>query len=427
MDFALSDEQRAIRDTARSFIDKEVMPLEPEVLRRERARRARPGARASCASCSARPASSASGGSATPEEYGGVDLPARHPVADLDRARPHVRPVPLRRRGRQHPVPRQRRAAAGVPAPDHRGRAGVLLRDHRARRRLRRREHPDRARRDGDDWILNGEKTFITGGHDADFAIVIAVTDRRRATRAAPPRSWSTGRWAGRSEFIQTMGEGGPASLSLRRRPGARRATSSARSAQGFPLAMEWIGKRPLHHPVAGDRRRRAGCWRWRSSTPTPRETFGSPIGDQPGHPVDDRRLGGRAGGGPLAGPARRLDRRPGPGPAARSRRWRSSPARRMVNRVVDRVLQIHGGMGYTRELPIERWYRRGAAVADLRGHRRDAAPAHRPQPALRSPPRRRPPGVTMRLALSSILRESAWRTPERVAVVEGDVRGHLR
>ena len=29
-----------------------------------------------------------------------------------------------------------------------------------------------------------------------------------------------------------------------------------------------------------------------------------------------------------------------------------------MVNRVVDRVLQIHGGMGYTRELPLERWYR---------------------------------------------------------------------
>ena len=26
--------------------------------------------------------------------------------------------------------------------------------------------------------------------------------------------------------------------------------------------------------------------------------------------------------------------------------------------RIVDRVLQIHGGMGYTRELPIERWYR---------------------------------------------------------------------
>ncbi len=29
-----------------------------------------------------------------------------------------------------------------------------------------------------------------------------------------------------------------------------------------------------------------------------------------------------------------------------------------MANQVVDRVMQIHGGMGYTKELPIERWYR---------------------------------------------------------------------
>src|SRR5699024_7239087 len=27
-------------------------------------------------------------------------------------------------------------------------------------------------------------------------------------------------------------------------------------------------------------------------------------------------------------------------------------------NNVVDRVMQIHGGMGYTKEFPIERWYR---------------------------------------------------------------------
>ena len=37
MDFALSDEEKAIRETARTFIRKEVMPLEQEVLRRERA------------------------------------------------------------------------------------------------------------------------------------------------------------------------------------------------------------------------------------------------------------------------------------------------------------------------------------------------------------------------------------------------------
>ncbi|WP_240658556.1 acyl-CoA dehydrogenase family protein [Microbacterium sp. CPCC 204701] len=29
-----------------------------------------------------------------------------------------------------------------------------------------------------------------------------------------------------------------------------------------------------------------------------------------------------------------------------------------MANEVMDRVLQIHGGLGYAKELPIERWYR---------------------------------------------------------------------
>ncbi len=55
------------------------------------------------------------------------------------------------------------------------------------------------ARRDGDDWILNGEKIFITGGNDADFAIVVAVTDPLSGPAAAQPLSWSTARWAGRS------------------------------------------------------------------------------------------------------------------------------------------------------------------------------------------------------------------------------------
>ena len=28
------------------------------------------------------------------------------------------------------------------------------------------------------------------------------------------------------------------------------------------------------------------------------------------------------------------------------------------AGRIVDRVMQVHGGMGYTKEMPIERWYR---------------------------------------------------------------------
>jgi alkylation response protein AidB-like acyl-CoA dehydrogenase len=37
--------------------------------------------------------------------------------------------------------------------------------------------------RKGDSWVLNGNKTFITNGHYADVAVVIAVTDRSKGTR----------------------------------------------------------------------------------------------------------------------------------------------------------------------------------------------------------------------------------------------------
>jgi alkylation response protein AidB-like acyl-CoA dehydrogenase len=32
--------------------------------------------------------------------------------------------------------------------------------------------------------------------------------------------------------------------------------------------------------------------------------------------------------------------------------------ASEMAGRVVDRAIQVHGGMGLSKELPLERWYR---------------------------------------------------------------------
>ncbi|MDX6250654.1 MAG: acyl-CoA dehydrogenase, partial [Kribbellaceae bacterium] len=37
VDFSLTEEQQAIRETTREFVRRELMPLEPEALRRERA------------------------------------------------------------------------------------------------------------------------------------------------------------------------------------------------------------------------------------------------------------------------------------------------------------------------------------------------------------------------------------------------------
>merc|ERR1712179_12389 len=41
-----------------------------------------------------------------------------------------------------------------------------------------------RARRDGDDWIINGSKLYITHGYIADMVIVVAITDSGAKTPA---------------------------------------------------------------------------------------------------------------------------------------------------------------------------------------------------------------------------------------------------
>ena len=46
------------------------------------------------------------------------------------------------------------------------------------------------AKRDGDEWVLNGTKVFITNGGIADVHVVVANVAPSSAT-AARPRSWS--------------------------------------------------------------------------------------------------------------------------------------------------------------------------------------------------------------------------------------------
>jgi len=72
VDFSLSDTERQVRDTVRSFIAKEVMPLEPEVLRNERS--GRPGLEAGVIrDLQLKARKSGFWGVNTPEEYGGME------------------------------------------------------------------------------------------------------------------------------------------------------------------------------------------------------------------------------------------------------------------------------------------------------------------------------------------------------------------
>jgi acyl-CoA dehydrogenase len=355
MDFSLSDEERAIRDTARQFITREVMPLEQEALRRERNHQ--PGLeRSELVELRQKAKKFGFWGLSTPEEYGGMALPAVMQsllwtelgrtfvqftfggeadnilyYANEDQKREFLIPT----------IEGERISCFAITEPGAGSDAANIKLS---------------ARQDGDDWVLNGEKTFITNGNDADFVIVVAVTDREKGVRGGGTTAFLVDRSMGwRSEFIQTMGEGGPAALIFDDvRVPARNILGEI--GQGFELGMKWIGKGRYLIPSngLGIAERALGMAIEHANT---RETFGRPIAANQAIQwmIADSETELEAARWLILRAAWTVDQGEDP-------RHSSSMAKLygagMVNRVVDRVMQIHGGMGYTRELPIERWYR---------------------------------------------------------------------
>jgi alkylation response protein AidB-like acyl-CoA dehydrogenase len=355
VDFSLSDEERALRDTARQFITREVRPLEQEALRRERAHQ--PGLEHSeLRELRQKAKKFGFWGLSTPEQYGGMDLPAvlqsliwtelgrtfvqftfggeaDNILYHADDAQKQEFLLPT--------IEGDRISCFAITEPGAGSDAANITLS---------------ARKDGDDWVLNGEKTFITNGNDADFTIVVAVTDREKGVRGGGSTAFLVDRAMGwRSEFIQTMGEGGPASLIFDNvRVPSRNILGEI--GQGFELGMKWIGKGRYLIPsnALGIAERALGMALEHANT---RETFGKPIGANQAIQwmIADSETELEAARWLILRAAWTVDQGEDP-------RHSSSMAKLygagMVNRVVDRVMQIHGGMGYTRELPIERWYR---------------------------------------------------------------------
>ncbi len=355
MDFSLSDTERAVRDTARDFLRKEVMPLEQQVLRRERD--GLPGLEQSeLVELQQKAKSFGFWGLSTPEEFGGMNLPAVMQAliaGELGRTF-----VPFRFGGEAdnilYQANAQQRAEFLEPTISGARLSCFAITEPGA--------GSDAANiklsavRDGDDWILNGEKTFITGGNEADFAIVVAVTDKQKGARGGGTTAFLVDRAMGwTSEPIRTMGEGGPAALVFN---GVRVPSRNilGEVGQGFELGMKWIGKGRYLIPAGaiGTAERALQMAIDQANT---RVTFGRPIGENQAVAwmIADSETELEAARWLVLRAAWTVDQGADP-------RHSSSMAKlygaNMVNRVVDRVMQIHGGMGYTRELPIERWYR---------------------------------------------------------------------
>ncbi len=355
MDFSLSDEERAVRDTARDFLRKEVMPMESEVLRRERA--GQPGLQADeLEELQHKAKSFGFWGLSTPEEYGGMNLPAvMQALIAQELGRTFV---PFRFGGEADNIL--------YYANDEQRKEYLLPTISGARHSCFAITEPGAgsdaanirlsAVRDGDDWVLTGEKTFITGGNEADFAIVVAVNDKELGPRRGGTTAFLVDRAMGwTSEPIRTMGEGGPAALVFDQvRVPSRNILGEI--GQGFELGMKWIGKGRYLIPASavGTAERALQMAIDQANT---RVTFGKPIGENQAIAwmIADSETELEAARWLVMRAAWTVDQ-------GADARHSSSMAKlygaNMVNRVIDRVMQIHGGMGYTRELPIERWYR---------------------------------------------------------------------
>ena len=349
VDFSLSDEERQIRDTVRSFIEKEVMPLEPEVLRNERAGRPGidPGVLRDLQNKARR---SGFWGVNTPEEYGGMDLGAvMTAIIMMECGRSFV-PFAFggyadnilyasdEKQRERYLIPTiegERISCFAITEPG----AGSDARNIRTT-----------ARQDGGDYVLNGEKTFITRGNEADFVMVFAVVPDAGVTCFLVDRDMG---W--KSEPIPTMGEWGPASLVFEdvRVPAAN---ILGQAGQGFDLAMSWIrqGRYLIPARAIGSAER---LLQMAIDYAKIRQSMGHPIADYQAiqWQIADSQVEIEGAKWLTLYAAWRVQQ-------GLDARHASSIAKLngavMANQVVDRVMQIHGGMGYTKELPVERWYR---------------------------------------------------------------------
>ncbi|MBI3688731.1 MAG: acyl-CoA dehydrogenase family protein [Actinobacteria bacterium] len=354
MDFDLTVEQSEIQDWVRAFVRKEIRPLEPEILRRERG--GEPGlTRAELAELQRVARKAGFWGVDTPTEYGGMGLgPMMLAVVSIELGRSFV---PFEFGGRADnilyagteeqkqryllpTIAGERISCFAITEPG----AGS---DARAIR--------TRAERDGTDYVLSGEKTFITNGTDADFAIVFAVTDHAdRADRGVT--CFLVDRELGwRSEPIATMGEWGPAALVFDR-VRVPASTVLGEVGAGFALAMRWIeaGRYLLPARALGACERLLQLGIDHANT---RETFGAKLAERQAIQwmIADSAVEIEALRWLVLNAAWQAE-------TGRDARHAASIAKlyggTKANEIVDRVLQIHGGMGYTKELPIERWYR---------------------------------------------------------------------
>ena len=186
MDFELSEEHRMLKDLVARFVRDELMPLEAGVMAREAEGQGAYLAPEEHARLDKVAGELGLFGLDAPEDVGGSDLPQVALVAVNEALGSTVTPYtlppdsPNLRMLMQTVNERQRAAylapyvagetvsAIGISEPGAGSDPAAMT---------------TRAVRDGDDWVINGRKIWITRAADADFTILMAVTDPEKKAR----------------------------------------------------------------------------------------------------------------------------------------------------------------------------------------------------------------------------------------------------
>ena len=218
-----------------------------------------------------------------------------------------------------------------------------------------------RAVRDGDEWVLTGTKQWITNSPYADYAMVFALTDPEAAARH---KGGVTGffvdtRAPGFSvpRIINTMGHlGGDTGVIVLDGVRVRDDHRLGEVGRGLAVAMDGVN--------AGRMGMAASCLglaRWALDQAVDyakvRKTFGVPIAEHQAIQLmlADSAMDIYAAKTMIQNCAWRLDS----GRAATAQvSMVKAFSTEMLGRVMDRSIQIHGGMGLTNELRLEEGYR---------------------------------------------------------------------
>jgi acyl-CoA dehydrogenase len=230
------------------------------------------------------------------------------------------------------------------------------------------------AARDGEEWVINGRKWFTTGGHLADFAIVMAVTNpdaapHRRASQIIVPTDTPGFEHVRRLSIMGDLGYGWQSHSEISYRD-CRVPVENLLGQEGFgfTIAQERLGPGRIHHCMRWlgicERAFDLMCKRASDRRIAPDRALGSQQVVQ--HWIAESRAEIDSARLLVYHAAWKIDRE-----GARAARNDISAIKFHVagtlQRVVDRAIQVHGGLGMTDDTPLSWFYRheRAARIYD--------------------------------------------------------------